>query len=132
MSESPELRELKKISKILLFSNAPIIEKEIAKIANSDSRKKMWVLMSGKLLQKDIAKAVGVTKAAVSYFVTACVAAELIDCERGEAPTRKLDYVPPSWINLAIKEENILPEQKSTTSEANSTAENRLKEIAKV
>jgi hypothetical protein len=36
-----ELAELRKISKILLLVNAPIVESELGKIATSDDRKRM-------------------------------------------------------------------------------------------
>ena len=121
MTESLELHELKKISKILLLSNAETIEKEISKIANSETRKKMWVLLDGKRLQKDIAKEVGVTHAAVSYFITAGAAANLIEYNKGEAPSRILDYIPPSWIELAIKEGRNTTEKQTTVSSSITT-----------
>jgi hypothetical protein len=94
------LRELKKISKILILANANIIEKELSKLANSDTRKKMWVLIDGKRMPADIAKEAGVTAMAVSYFLNAGVATELVEYRRGEPPWRALDYVPPEWIEL--------------------------------
>jgi hypothetical protein len=96
--------ELKKISKILALANAPIIEKELAKIANSAKRKKMWVLLDGKRMPKEIAQEVGVTQMAVSYFLNAAAAAELIEYTQREPPRRLLDYVPPAWIDLVMKE----------------------------
>ena len=120
------LRELRKISKILMLANAPTIEKELSKIATSDVRKKMWVLIDGKRMAKDIANEVGVTQMAVSYFLTAAVAAELIEYAPREPPRKILDYVPPSWIELVklptveeegkAEPEQIKPEQ--TTLEA--------------
>jgi hypothetical protein len=103
--DESSLRELKKISKILLLANAPIIEKELSKIANSDARKKMWVLIDGKRMPKDIAKEVGVTQMAVSYFLTAAAAAEFVEYTQREPPRRIFDYIPPSWIGLVIKQE---------------------------
>lgn len=94
------LRELRKISKILILTNASVIEKELSKIANSDTRKKMWILTDGKRMSADIAKEAGVTAMAVSYFLNAGVVAELIEYERGEPPRRILDFVPPSWLDL--------------------------------
>ena len=101
MSTEAMLRELKKISKILTLTNASSLEKELEKIASTDDRKKMWVLMDGNRRQKEIAVAAGVTQAAVSYFLSAAGAAELIEYPRGEPPRRIVDYVPPSWIELA-------------------------------
>lgn len=100
MDEDAILKELKKVSKILTLANSSIIENELAKIAGTDERKKMWLLIDGKRMPNDIAKEVGVTAAAVSYFLKAGKIAELIDYERGKPPTRALDYVPPAWIDL--------------------------------
>jgi hypothetical protein len=49
------LHELKKISKILLLAFAPAIEKELSKVITSKARKKMWILIDGKRMPKDIA-----------------------------------------------------------------------------
>jgi len=116
------LRELRKISKILILANASTIEKELLKIANTDARKKMWVLIDGKRVPKDIAKEAGVTQMAVSYFLDAASAAELVEYAKREPPRRILDYVPPSWIDLVIKERGeeeheALKEAKDKTSE---------------
>lgn len=100
MSGDASLRELKKISKILLLANATLVEKELSKIAASIDRKKMWVLMDGNRMPGAIAKEAGVTPMAVSYFLNAGVAGELVEYKRGEPPRRILDYVPPAWTEL--------------------------------
>ena len=100
MSAETMLRELKKISKILTLANASSLEKELEKIASTNDRKKMWVLIDGKRRQREIATDAGVTQAAVSYFLSAATAAELIEYPRGEPPRRVIDYVPPTWIEL--------------------------------
>lgn len=99
------LRELRKISKILTLANATIIEEELAKIANSDARKKMWVLIDGKRMPKDLAEETGVTNMAVSKFLKAATKAECIEYIQREPPRRIWDYVPPSWIELLELEE---------------------------
>jgi len=100
MSTDEMLRELRRVSKVLILANAEAVEKELSKIASTDDRKKMWVLMDGKRMPADIAKEVGVTAVAVSYFLNAGVAAELVEYKRGQPPRRALDYVPPTWIEL--------------------------------
>jgi len=100
MSTDATLRELRKISKILILANAGEVEKELSKIASTNDRKKMWLLIDGKRMPADIAKEAGVTAMTVSYFLSAAVAAELVEYKRGEPPRRILDYVPPSWIEL--------------------------------
>jgi hypothetical protein len=100
-----ELAELRKISKILLLTNASVIENELGKIATSDDRKRMWVLIDGSRMPKDIATQLKVTERAVRYFLDGLIAAGLIENLRGEPPKKILDYVPPSWIELTQVEE---------------------------
>lgn len=111
------LRELRKISKILILANASVVEEELLKIATSDVRKKMWVLIEGKRLAKDIAKEIGVTKMAVSHFLSAAVAAGLIEYAPRQPPRKILDYVPPSWIEL-VKLPIVEEEEKSKQEQA--------------
>lgn len=98
------LRELKKVSKILILANASIIKNELSKIANSNARKKIWVLIDGKRMPKELAKEAGVTLMAVSYFLNAAASAEFIEYTKREPPCKILDYVPPSWIDLVMEE----------------------------
>jgi hypothetical protein len=99
------VRELKKISKILALANAPLLKKELSKIANSPVRKKIWVLIDGKRIPIEIAKEVGVNPSTVSRFLESAVAADLVDYpHRGAVPYRILDYVPPSWASLVMGE----------------------------
>lgn len=111
------LRELRKISKILLLANAAVIENELSKIANSDARKKMWVLIDGKHMPKDLATQAGVTQMAVSNFLNACFTAEFIEYARGEPPRRILNYVPPDWINLVKFPSSEASEEKKSASQ---------------
>lgn len=98
------LHELKKISKILILANASVIENELSKIVNSNARKKIWVLIDGKRMPKDLANEAGVTQMAVSYFLNAVAPAGFIEYTQREPPRKILDYVPPSWIDLVMKE----------------------------
>jgi len=94
------LNELRKISKLLVLSNAKVIEVELNKIASNDARKKMWVLIDGKKMPKDLAKETRVTAMAVSNFLNAALAGGLIEYAPRQPPIRALDYVPPSWLSL--------------------------------
>ncbi len=51
-------------------------------------------------MSKEIADAVRVTPQAVSLFLIAGAALELIEYQRGKPPRRILDYVPPEWASL--------------------------------
>lgn len=127
-SDNITLWELKKISKVLILSNASIIEKEIAKIANTDERKKVWVLLNGKRMAKEIADEVGITVRAVRYFLVAAATAELIEYTEREPPRRILDYVPPSWIEL-VKPPEI--EEEKTDAKIDEPAQRTLNEHEK-
>jgi DNA-binding MarR family transcriptional regulator len=106
MSDPNEnLAELRKISKILLLAHASVIESELSKIATSEDRKRMWVLIDGIRRPKDIANQLKITERAVRYFLDGLAAAGFIENQRGEPPKRILDYVPPSWIGLVQVEE---------------------------
>ena len=106
MSEPNEtLAELRKISKILFLTNASVIERELSKMATSDDRKRMWVLIDGIRMPKDIANQLKITERAVRYFLDGLTAAGFIENVRGEPPKKILDYVPPSWIELVQVEE---------------------------
>lgn len=117
MSEEKTLQELKLILKVLILSNAEIIEKELSKIATTNERKKMWVLIDGKHMPKDLATQTGVTQMAVSNFLNALVTAEFIEYERGEPPRRILNYVPPDWINLVKFPASEVSEEKKSASQ---------------
>ncbi len=108
--DSPVLNELKKISKILLLANSAQLDKELGKVADNEARKKMWVLIDGKRMPKDIATEVGVSLATVSRFLDCTSAADLVAYAAKRPPIKTLDYVPPSWLNLVFvekKEEEI-------------------------
>lgn len=95
-----ELTELKKISKILILSNAQTLEKELSKYATTEDRKRVWALIDGKILPKEIAIAIGGSRRAVEIFLKGLENAELIECTYGKPPKKIVDFVPASWIDL--------------------------------
>jgi len=101
------LEELKRISKILTLAHGEALESELSKIMTSDERKKIWVLIDGVKLSKDIAKDVGVTVRSVNRFLAIAEKAGLVENPWGKPSKRKIDYVPAKWIEL-IK----LPEEE--------------------
>jgi len=100
MSEREILEELKKISRILTLIYGDAIEKELSKIATTNERKKIWVLIDGVRTSKDIAKEASVTIRSVNRFLAIAAKAGLIENPRGKPPKRLIDYVPPLWIEL--------------------------------
>jgi predicted transcriptional regulator len=105
------LSELRKISKILVFSNYKTIETELSKVVTTNDRKKMWVLIDGECTPKDMAEKIGVTPAAVRYFLRDAKTAGLVDYGESDAPRRILDYVPPEWVALTYPPRELTAEQ---------------------
>ena len=101
--KDPILTELKKISKLLTLAHGDALEKELEKIANTEKRKVMWVLIDGTRMTKEIAEFIGVTERGVNKFLRELSLAEFAENPRGKPPRRLIDYVPPSWINLLEK-----------------------------
>jgi len=101
--KDPILTELKKISKLLTLAYGDAIERELSKIANTEKRKVMWVLIDEVRMVKEIANLVGVTEMAVSKFLKELSLAEFAENPRGKPPKRLINYVPPPWISLLEK-----------------------------
>ena len=59
------LKELKKISKIILLSNGEQLEIALTKYAINDDRKKIWALVDGKRQADEIVQISGLKKSAV-------------------------------------------------------------------
>jgi len=113
MSGELLLRELQKISKLLILANASVIEKELSSLASTDERKKMWTLMDGKKMPKEIAEQAGVTPMAVSYFISSAAAAGLVEYSQGAPPRRVMDYVPSAWIEKYLAPDSIGDSRKA-------------------
>jgi len=94
------LAELQKISKILILSNAGTIEQELSRIATTDERKRIWVMIDGNRKQEEIAQLLNLGRRTINIFVGILVAADLVKAPRGEPPKRILAYVPPKWLDL--------------------------------
>ncbi len=109
---SDELAELRKISKILILANSKVIKDELSKYATTDDRKRVWVLIDGQRMSKEIAQSIGIKRRAVDLFLKNLKSAELIENPRGKPPKRILDYVPASWLEL-VKVEEAEEEQES-------------------
>jgi transcription initiation factor IIE alpha subunit len=99
-TQDPVLEELRKISKILTLAHGEAIEKDLSKIATSDERRKIWVLIDGVRTAKEIAREVGINLRSVNRFLSIAARAGLVDNPRGKPPKRTINYVPPSWIEL--------------------------------
>ena len=107
MSNNDTLKELQKITKLLTFVYSEKIETELEKIANTDKRKTMWVLIDGIKGAPDIAKLVVVSGTAVRDFLNTAKSTGLIEYQRNNPPVKIIDYVPPAWIELIPKEQEV-------------------------
>lgn len=108
IAQDPTLDELKKIIKILTLAHADAIEKELEKVATSEERKKIWVLMDGNRMSKDIAKEIRIVESSVNKFLKIAATVGLANNPRGKPPYRIIDYIPPSWVELTEPpEENV-------------------------
>ena len=96
---------LKKISKILILANAGLIENELSRYATTDDRKRIWILIDGQRMSKEIAESIGITQRSVDRFLKALAIAELIENPRGKPPEKIIEYVPPTWLDLIKVEE---------------------------
>ncbi|MCL5989174.1 MAG: hypothetical protein M1166_02450 [Candidatus Thermoplasmatota archaeon] len=122
MTEYDEVvRELRKLSKILLFSNGRVIEEGLSRLITTTERRKMWVLADGTKLPVEIAKIVNVTPMSVSRFLSLTVSAGVIEYERGKPPTRILDYVPAEWVDLLTTSDMTTQQVSEQGSEQNGT-----------
>ena len=108
MTDDETLKELRKISKILIMAYGERLEKQLAKVATTDDRKRIWVLINGKLTPKEISKQTGIKTSTIRPYLTILNKAELIENPYGKPPRKLIDYVPPKWVEL-IK----LPEEKT-------------------
>ncbi len=126
--DSTVLSELKKISKILLLANSKQLDIELGKIADNDARKKIWILIDGKRMPKDIAKEVGISPMTVSRFLDGASAADLVAYAQREPPHKMLDYIPPSWLNLLFAEEKQEVTQSTEVKSAKGNEEDEKKE----
>lgn len=95
-----ELKELKKISKILTLVNAELLDNELAKYATTDDRKKIWIMIDGETMSKDMAESIGISEDGVNKFLKILKMSGLIENPRRQAPKKLLDYVPSSWLEL--------------------------------
>src|SRR5690348_5369421 len=95
--EEEILKELRKLSKILILSNGGNLESQIEKYATTPERKKIWVLLDGKRQANDIAQVIGITKRGVDMFLKILEDASLIERPFNKPPIRIADYVPAGW-----------------------------------
>ena len=102
---SDQLKELERISMILMLAHAKEIESELSKYAKTDERKKIWILIDGNNMPKDMAKLAGNIKVrAIETFLKQLATAKLIENPLRKPPSKLIDYVPLSWIELFEKE----------------------------
>lgn len=115
------LKELKKISKIMMLANGNALETEIAKYATTPDRKKIWILIDGNRQADEIVKVSGLTQAPVYRFLKILEDANLIERPRGQPPRKWLDYVPAEWIDLIQEDSQQSDLEQKTDSKKSET-----------
>ena len=109
---SEQLKELEKISRILMLAYAKEIEIELSKFASTDERKKIWVLIDGQNMPKDMAKLAGNVKVrAIERFLKQLAKAKLIENPSRKPPSKLIDYVPGED-NFSVVDDSKLNEQQ--------------------
>jgi len=104
--EDQILKELEKISKILLLVNGDKLESELNKICSTNDRKKIWVLIDKKMNPEDISKQAEILIGTVRNFITMLEKAELVENVYGKPPVKMIDYIPPKWVELLKNTKN--------------------------
>ena len=106
--------ELKKLTRIIAV---PIAIKQLEALANSDERKAIWVLCSGRFTREQMSKKSGISLRTVTTFVDLAMTYGLLEEEKGKGghPKRVIDYVPSDWKKL-VKKEKPSEEQKKEAS----------------
>ncbi|MFH2112098.1 MAG: hypothetical protein ABIJ47_12665 [Candidatus Bathyarchaeota archaeon] len=98
MSEPDRLlEELQAIKFLLTLSNSEVVDTYMNKVISTTTRRKMWTLIDGRRFGNDIAKEVGTSPAAVSYFLTSVQTAGLVKYDSKSPPRRVIDYTPSEW-----------------------------------
>ena len=103
---SEELKELEKITKILILVYSDSLEKELSKYATTDERKMVWVLINDKNMPKDMVKLIGsdrIKTRAIHQYLNILENATLIKNPKRKPPKKLIDFVPASWIELLDK-----------------------------
>jgi hypothetical protein len=108
---SEELKELKKISKLLILANGEAIEKELSKYATTPERKKAWILIDGNRMTDEIGKGAGMKLRTIQDFLKILTDSSLIESHYGKPPIKIIDYVPAPWLDL-IQWENANQKEK--------------------
>jgi hypothetical protein len=98
--QDPVLKQLQLITRILTIAHADRVANELAKIATTDDRKKMWILIDGKQMSRDIARKLNVSDRAVNYFLREATLAGFVENPRRKPPAKLIDFTPPSWLPL--------------------------------
>lgn len=101
---SDELAELRKISKLITLVNGEALEKELAKYATTEERKKVWVLINGERVPDELTKNSGMKQSALYSYLKILSNADFIEVPHGKAPKKKLEFVPASWLELLQSE----------------------------
>lgn len=101
MADSAEdlVLEMRRMNAILQAAFRTQLEREIASVASTSDRQKIWSLIDGKRMTKDIAQLSGIPRRTIDDFLSAAENAGLLLNPRGRPPSRLVDLVPSLWLS---------------------------------
>lgn len=91
------LFELRAIKRTLSIAYAEKVDAYLNEVIRTPIRRKMWIALDGERLPIEIATEVGVTPAAVTFFLKTVTNARIIEYVRGQPPRKIIDHIPSDW-----------------------------------
>ncbi len=92
------LEELHAIKTILIITNNEKIDVIFNEVVNTVNRRKMWAMIDGVKMPKDIADSVGISAMAVSDFLKRVSEVGFVKYELGKPPKKSITYTPAAWL----------------------------------
>ncbi|MHA1972627.1 MAG: hypothetical protein ACTSW1_06535 [Candidatus Hodarchaeales archaeon] len=105
MSFEELLFEMKKNNLLLTISNIDKITAYLESIATTEDRKKIWILIDGKLTTQEIADIIDVSARSVTRFIKLADDAGLVINNWGQPAKKIIEIVPNSWLELIEDDE---------------------------
>ena len=92
------LFELRAIKRTLGIAYTEKIDAYLNEVIRTPTRRKMWIALDGERLPNEIATEVGVTPAAVTFFLKTVTNARIVEYVQGQPPRKIIDHIPSEWL----------------------------------
>jgi len=98
------LEEIKLLTRLMAQTQ---LDEILLNIATTEDRKKIWALLNGVRDSQEIADSINISKRSVDRFLKLAESVGLANNPWGRPASRKIDYVPTTWLQkvLDIEEE---------------------------